>query len=87
MSAQLQTLYEGKIDFFGQDAVDRWTRVALSIFASLAFVVGLALQSLKMSFAVFGGGVLLVLVLAVPPWPYLNRFPVAWTQIESKKKQ
>jgi hypothetical protein len=74
------------------------------------------MQSLKMTFTIFGGSVLVILIvskfsceyvagtrkthtgythtdvlqLAVPPWPYLNRFPVAWTDAESeesKKKQ
>ncbi|PVF91826.1 hypothetical protein CPB86DRAFT_770225 [Serendipita vermifera] len=90
MASQLQTIYEGKIDFFGQEAVERWTRIALALFTSLSFVVGLVMQSLKMTFAIFGGSVLVILVLAVPPWPYLNQFPVAWTDVESdksKKKQ
>ncbi|KAG8756119.1 hypothetical protein FRC14_003373 [Serendipita sp. 396] len=90
MASQLQHIYEGKIDFFGQEVVESWSRVALSVCATLAFVVGFVMQSLRATFGVFGAGVLLIVVLAVPPWPYLNRFPVAWTDVkveETKKKR
>lgn len=87
MASQLQYIYEGKIDFKSQHAVEQTTRVALSILGTVAFIIGFVMQSLRTTFTIFGGGVVLILVLAVPPWPYLNRFPVAWTDMQSEESK
>ncbi|KAJ7140052.1 microsomal signal peptidase [Mycena crocata] len=87
MSSFLQELTEGKIDFVGQQRVDQISRVWLIGSTIISFIVGFALQSLQMTFAIFGGSTLLMALLVVPPWPMFNRHPTQWLPVRSASKQ
>ncbi|KAI5999070.1 microsomal signal peptidase [Pisolithus albus] len=78
--APLQDIFEGKIDFIGQRRVDSIARVALAACTIASFVVGYALQSLRVTMGTFALSTLLVVVVCtvVPPWPVYNRHPVRW---------
>ncbi|EJT98212.1 microsomal signal peptidase subunit SPC12 [Dacryopinax primogenitus] len=69
---------EGKIDFVAQTQVEIITYVVLSIATVVAFLAGYIAADLRISLAIFGVAVLGLLVLFVPPWPYLNLHPVPW---------
>ncbi|KAI0703401.1 microsomal signal peptidase 12kDa subunit, partial [Cytidiella melzeri] len=62
-------------DFEGQRQVDILARASL---VAVSFLVGLAVQSLQATFAVFGAGAILLLLITVPPWPMFNKHPVQW---------
>jgi len=80
MSAQIHKLLEGRIDFYGQDAVDRWARIVLVLATVISFLAGFVTESQKLTIAIFGGTLTAVLLLAIPPWPYLKRHPVSWSR-------
>ncbi|EPS96944.1 microsomal signal peptidase, partial [Fomitopsis schrenkii] len=74
----LRSLSTHRQDFEGQKLVEniaKFTLIAASVFA---FLLGLALQSLKVTFVVFGVVSALLFVVVLPPWPMFNRHPVKW---------
>ncbi|BGO96895.1 hypothetical protein RTG_00318 [Rhodotorula toruloides ATCC 204091] len=81
LTAQLDALrdsLECKIDFVGQDLVEQRARVILWASAAVAFVLGFALQNLKVTFAIFTLGFLGCLAVTLPPLPAYNAHPVKW---------
>ncbi|KAI0338744.1 microsomal signal peptidase 12 kDa subunit [Trametopsis cervina] len=84
LQQQITQAFEGKIDFEGQKLVDQIARIALGVIAVVAFLVGLALQSIQTTFIIFGAGTVLLLVAVVPPWPMFNQHPVQWLPAKAK---
>ncbi|KAJ3523305.1 hypothetical protein NM688_g8751 [Phlebia brevispora] len=82
----VQELLEGKIDFEGQKQVEQTTKVVLTALTILSFIVGFVLQSLRVTFAVFGSGTVLLLLVVIPQWPMYNRNPVKWLPAKEKEK-
>ncbi|KAH7311163.1 microsomal signal peptidase subunit [Rhizoctonia solani] len=84
MSAQLQAIIDGKIDFEGQQLVEAWMRYALAGATLFSFIAGYATQSLQICFGSFGLAVLGVMLAFVPPWSFLNRHPLKWRKVKGK---
>ncbi|KEP47284.1 microsomal signal peptidase 12 kDa subunit [Rhizoctonia solani 123E] len=84
MSAQIQAILDGKIDFEGQELVETSMRYGLAGATAFSFVAGYATQSLKICFGSFGLAVLAIMLTFVPPWPFLNRHPLKWRKIKNK---
>ncbi|KZT30221.1 microsomal signal peptidase 12 kDa subunit [Neolentinus lepideus HHB14362 ss-1] len=78
MTANLNELLEGKIDFEGQKLVDNITRIALVVLSIISFIVGFALQSLQVTFGLFSLGTVILALSVLPPWPVYNSHPVSW---------
>ncbi|KAK1768512.1 microsomal signal peptidase 12 kDa subunit-domain-containing protein [Phialemonium atrogriseum] len=78
---QVRDVAEGQIDFEGQKLSELIVHVALSAVGALAFIVGYALQDIKLALYIGLGGTALVFVLVVPPWPFFNRNPVKWLPV------
>ncbi|KAK7682027.1 hypothetical protein QCA50_014991 [Cerrena zonata] len=85
MNDYVQSLLEGKIDFEGQKQVDNIARFALIAATVISFIIGFALQSLRVTFGTFGGAVIILSLIIIPPWPAYNRHPVKWLPIIEKK--
>ncbi|KAF8645359.1 hypothetical protein AX16_007862 [Volvariella volvacea WC 439] len=99
----LQELTEGRIDFVGQQLVDRIARIVLvaatvcdtlrgvlcsHLLQVVSFLAGFSLQSLRVTFSIFGGSAVLLALVVLPPWPMYNRHPVRWLPaIEEKEKE
>ncbi|KAJ7472032.1 microsomal signal peptidase 12kDa subunit [Mycena latifolia] len=86
MSSFLQELTEGKIDFVGQQQVDRISRIWLIGTTIISFIIGFALQSLQITFGVFGASTVLLALFAIPPWPMFNRHPTQWLPVRPATK-
>ncbi|KAF9005152.1 microsomal signal peptidase 12 kDa subunit-domain-containing protein [Cyathus striatus] len=85
MSSYIQELLEGKIDFVGQQQVELIARVVLIATTIVSFIVGFALQSLSVTFGIFGVSTLVLALVVVPPWPMFNKHPVKW--LEAKRNE
>ncbi|KAJ1929709.1 hypothetical protein IWQ60_000928 [Tieghemiomyces parasiticus] len=79
----LSNAFEATIDFRGQVLAERVTQVGIVVAAVLAFGVGQVFQSFECLLLTFGGGVVLTLLLVLPPWPMYNRHPVQWLKSSS----
>ncbi|KAN0094705.1 Microsomal signal peptidase 12kDa subunit [Tylopilus felleus] len=77
MSA-FKDLLEGKIDFHGQRKVDNIIRIVLIAGTILSFVLGFALQSLRVTMGTFALSTVVLALVVVPPWPAYNKHPVKW---------
>ncbi|EGG04187.1 uncharacterized protein MELLADRAFT_108689 [Melampsora larici-populina 98AG31] len=75
---QLKSKLEGKIDFEGQRLAEKWNQIIILSFAVIAFGLGYIGQSMMITFGVYAVGVVIALLVVVPPWPCYNRNPVKW---------
>jgi len=80
-----QVFYKN-IDFEGQRVTEKATHYALVIISILSFLAGFILQSLQATFVLFGGSVLVLTLVIVPPWPAYNTHPVKWLPSKGTKK-
>ncbi|OIW33319.1 SPC12-domain-containing protein [Coniochaeta ligniaria NRRL 30616] len=78
---QIREVAEGQIDFEGQNLAELIVNVALSLIGAIAFIVGYALQDIKLALYIALGGTILVFGVVVPPWPFFNRHPVKWLPV------
>ncbi|KAJ7102925.1 microsomal signal peptidase [Mycena epipterygia] len=81
MSSFLQQFTEGKIDFVGQQQVEQISRVWLIGSTIISFIIGFALQSLQLTFGIFGTSTVLLALFVLPPWPVFNRHPTEWLPV------
>ncbi|GAW00649.1 microsomal signal peptidase 12 kDa subunit-domain-containing protein [Lentinula edodes] len=81
MSGNIQDYFEGKIDFVGQQRVDEIARIWLFSFTALSFLLGFALQSLKISFVLLGASTVVLCAIVLPAWPMYNKHPVKWLPV------
>ncbi|KAI0065080.1 microsomal signal peptidase subunit [Artomyces pyxidatus] len=86
MSSYIQHLVEGKIDFEGQKAVEKIAHNALIAVTAISFLLGLALQSLRVTFGAYGLGVTILFLTVIPAWPIFNKHPVVWLPAQETKK-
>ncbi|KAF7792143.1 hypothetical protein EIP86_003173 [Pleurotus ostreatoroseus] len=83
----VQDFIEGRIDFEGQKQVEQIARVGLIAISVVSFLLGFALQSLRVTFSTFGAATALLLLVVVPQWPMYNRHPVTWLPAKTKEKE
>ncbi|KAG8216037.1 microsomal signal peptidase 12 kDa subunit [Butyriboletus roseoflavus] len=76
--SSFRDLLEGKIDFHGQKKADDIVRIALVSGTILSFVLGFALQSLRVSMGAFALSTVALALVVLPPWPVYNQHPVKW---------
>ncbi|KAI0315943.1 microsomal signal peptidase subunit [Amylostereum chailletii] len=87
MTSSLQQMLEGNIDFEGQKLVEWMSQIVLFLLTAISFIAGFVSQSLQVTFALFGLGVLVLVLVVIPPWPVYNRHPVKWLPVLETKKQ
>ncbi|ORY36549.1 SPC12-domain-containing protein [Rhizoclosmatium globosum] len=75
---------EALVDFKGQILVERIFQVTLIVFGVISFIVGYATKSLQLLVAINVVGLLITLVLVVPPWPMFRANPVKWQEKKEK---
>lgn len=86
LQAKVQSLFEGKIDFEGQKKVEQISRVTLVAATIVSFIIGFALQSLRVTFGVFAVVNIVLFLVVIPPWPMFNQHPVKWLPAKSSSK-
>ncbi|KAI8610615.1 signal peptidase complex subunit 1 [Chytriomyces sp. MP71] len=69
---------EALVDFRGQMLADRIFKAVLTLFGMASFLAGFYAQSLQVTVAVNAAGLLIALILTVPPWPFLRAHPIKW---------
>ncbi|KAM0746352.1 SPC12-domain-containing protein [Meredithblackwellia eburnea MCA 4105] len=74
----LQSHFEGKIDFVGQEQTEKLARSILWAFTGISFLAGFFVQSLRLTFIIFTFGIVLALVLVLPAYPVYNTHPIKW---------
>ncbi|KAJ7218878.1 microsomal signal peptidase subunit [Mycena haematopus] len=84
MASFLQEFAEGKIDFVGQQQVERLSRAWLIGSTIISFLVGFTLQNMQLTFGLFGASTLLLALTALPAWPIFNRHPTQWLPVRPK---
>ncbi|KAK2070143.1 hypothetical protein P8C59_004667 [Phyllachora maydis] len=77
----VRDIAEGQIDFEGQSLVDTIVNVALSVVGAAAFIIGYALQDIKLAVLIALGGTALTFFVVVPPWPFYKKHPLKWLPV------
>jgi len=75
---------DGKIDFAGQKFVDLAVKTVLVVSTAVSFVLGFALQDLRVTFGILTLATVALTLVVVPPWPMFNRHPVKWLPVEKE---
>ncbi|KAF8904973.1 microsomal signal peptidase 12kDa subunit [Mucidula mucida] len=83
----LSEMFEGKIDFHGQRLVDQISKVVLVAAAIISFIVGFAMQSLQITFFLYGACIVVLALVVIPPWPMFNSHPVKWLSVSEEEKK
>ncbi|GLB42691.1 putative microsomal signal peptidase 12 kDa subunit (SPC12) [Lyophyllum shimeji] len=87
LNSYIQELVEGRIDFAGQALVEKIAHIVLIATTIVSFIAGFVLQSLTVTFSIFGASTLLLALIVLPPWPMFNAHPVKWLpRVEDKSK-
>ncbi|XP_064383951.1 signal peptidase complex subunit 1-like [Halichondria panicea] len=74
------------MDFEGQRLAERLSLVIIVLFAAVGFVWGYVCQQLIQTVAILGAGVLVNVLLVVPPWPMFRKNPLPWQDVISEGK-
>ncbi|KAF9817908.1 hypothetical protein IEO21_03102 [Rhodonia placenta] len=85
MLEYIQKVFEGKIDFEGQNLVEQIVRITLFAATVVSFLLGFALQSLQVTFGAFSVVTVALFLVVLPPWPMYNRYPVQWLPAQDTK--
>lgn len=83
---QVKKVLEGRIDFEGQKKAERWNQIILISNTILSFVVGYLLQSMVVTFTTYSAGLLVSLLVVVPPWSCYRQHPVDWLPAVKDRK-
>ncbi|EGN97580.1 hypothetical protein SERLA73DRAFT_184338 [Serpula lacrymans var. lacrymans S7.3] len=87
MANYIQGLLEGKIvNFQGQKVADDIVKYALIASTIFSFILGFALQSLRVTFGTLGFSTIVLCLVVLPPWSMYNQHPVKWLPVEETKK-
>ncbi|KAI7863909.1 microsomal signal peptidase 12kDa subunit [Spinellus fusiger] len=78
---------ECSIDFKGQQLADTVTHASLTVFSGVALLAGYASQSLRLTLGMLGVGVLMTLLLVLPPWPMYNQTPLPWLNKSTEQRK
>ena len=70
------------MDFKGQKLSELMYQICLYIFGVVGFVVGFATGSFRNMMLIYGVGVMMAIVIAVPDWPYFNQNPQRWLAVD-----
>ncbi|CAH1762785.1 11625_t:CDS:2 [Entrophospora sp. SA101] len=69
---------ECNIDFEGQKLADFVLQTGVITFSLLGFLLGLLLQDIKVTFILFGSGILFTSIIILPSYPFYNSHPIQW---------
>jgi len=82
MTSFIQEFMEGKIDFAGQKSVESIVKIVLVATTIVSFILGFALQDLRVTFGILTLSTVTLTLVVLPAWPMFNRHPVKWLPVE-----
>lgn len=72
------------VDFEGQKFVETFTVSVVSSTSSVGFVLGYLLQDYNLMRNLIFAGIVASVVVTLPSWPFLQRNPIAWREIDDE---
>jgi len=85
MASFIQEFFEGKIDFAGQKSVESISRIVIVASMVVSFIVGFALQDMRLTFGILALTTVALSLVVLPPWPMFNCHPVKWLPVDNSK--
>ncbi|WWD01310.1 hypothetical protein V866_008253 [Kwoniella sp. B9012] len=77
----VQKVLEGRIDPKSQHLLEQFSQTFLVILTIISFISSYFSSSVILGLELFLGGLVILLLAAVPPWPYLNRYPIKFLPV------
>ncbi|WVW83040.1 hypothetical protein I302_105057 [Kwoniella bestiolae CBS 10118] len=77
----VQKVLEGSIDPKSQHILEQLSQTFLIALTIISFVLSYFSSSVILGLEAFLGGLVILLLAAVPPWPYLNRYPIKFLPV------
>ncbi|AXA51001.1 signal peptidase complex subunit 1 [Malassezia restricta] len=74
----LLDVFQGNIDFQGQALAEYLLHRVMIVSAVVAFITGYIRQDLSLCYQIVGAGLLVCVLLCIPPWPAYKRYHVKW---------
>ncbi|RPA83811.1 microsomal signal peptidase 12 kDa subunit [Ascobolus immersus RN42] len=78
---------DGFIDFEGQKLVEQISSTCLVAVGLVSLTVGFALQDLVYTLYIMGAGLILTMLVTVPPWPFYNRNAPRFLGVKTEKDE
>ncbi|WWC89991.1 uncharacterized protein L201_004921 [Kwoniella dendrophila CBS 6074] len=72
---------EGRIDPRSQHIVEQTAQTFLIALTVVSFGLSYTTSSVLYGLEVFLGGLIVILLISVPPWPFLNKHPVKFLPV------
>ncbi|KAJ8900710.1 hypothetical protein NDN08_000011 [Rhodosorus marinus] len=70
------------MDLKGQQRSERYFVILMTAVTAVAFLAGYVVQDLRISMAVFTGGVVVGFIVSMPNWPIYKVDPLVWAKAE-----
>ncbi|WRT67178.1 uncharacterized protein IL334_004144 [Kwoniella shivajii] len=77
----VQKALEGRIDPTSQHMIEQHSQTFLIALTIISFVLSYFSSSVLLGLETFLGGFVILLLATVPPWPYLNRYPIKFLPV------
>ncbi|KAL4917930.1 microsomal signal peptidase 12 kDa subunit-domain-containing protein [Aspergillus aurantiobrunneus] len=74
----IQDVFEGQIDFHGQQITEILSTALLIVSGVVAFLVGYILQDIHLTLWTGLAGTFMTGLVVIPPWPFYNQHPERW---------
>ncbi|KAI8338213.1 microsomal signal peptidase 12 kDa subunit-domain-containing protein [Chlamydoabsidia padenii] len=79
-------LFECTIDFEGQRLAENLIYYVLIVASLVGFIIGYSLESIQLTLALFGIGLITACFLVLPPWPMYRRHSISWVKHDTPEK-
>ncbi|XP_019755141.1 signal peptidase complex subunit 1 [Dendroctonus ponderosae] len=66
------------MDFEGQHAAEKFSRIIITLFGIVGLIWGYAIQQFSQTVYILASGFFLASILTIPPWPMYRRKPLNW---------
>lgn len=70
------------MDYQGQKLAERLSLYILCAAAVAAFIAGWISGHFRLTLLTYSAGTLAALIVAVPDWPFYNRHPLHWQEVQ-----
>eukprot|EP00055_Hartaetosiga_balthica_P015100 m.87014 g.87014 ORF g.87014 m.87014 type:complete len:142 (+) comp8780_c0_seq2:627-1052(+) len=74
------------VDFEGQKLVDMFVRHIVEVFGFIGLLVGFFMEDFGIAVKVWLIGLVVAVLICVPPWWFFRKHPLQWLSVEERTK-
>ncbi|XP_003707657.2 signal peptidase complex subunit 1-like [Megachile rotundata] len=73
------------VDYDGQARAEKLSRIIVTLFGVVGLIWGYIIQQFSQTFYILGAGLVMALLVTVPPWSMYRRKPLDWQTPQEKE--